>query len=198
MRRGSLFSLDSVMNARLHEFAMLFCSIWRPGRAAEGGKRYQMAACTSARRGLDTVDLSEAASHRGSAFLAPGRHDGSTTRLEVSFFLATHASRIAGRWAINGRLKSLPPGLVRLPPRLWATRQTPRVPSDPYRSSTIDVSENQSRSAKEALELAPTATAWRAGRPEPPAEYGADPESGAHLSHIQLKPQKLLPQIGDK
>ena len=98
MRRGSLFSLDSVMNARLHEFAMLFCSIWRPGRAAEGGKRYQMAAYTSARRGLDTVDLSEAASHRGSAFLAPGRHDGSTTRLEVSFlFLATHASRIAGR-----------------------------------------------------------------------------------------------------
>ena len=98
MRRGSPFSLDSVMNARLHEFAMLFCSIWRPGRAAEGGKRYQMAAYTSARRGLDTVDLSEAASHRGSAFLAPGRHDGSTTRLEVSFlFLATHASRIAGR-----------------------------------------------------------------------------------------------------
>ena len=92
MRRGSPFSLDSVMNARLHEFAMLFCSIWRPGRAAEGGKRYQMAAYTSARRGLDTVDLSEAASHRGSAFLAPGRHDGSTTRLEVSFFLATHAS----------------------------------------------------------------------------------------------------------
>ena len=125
MRRGSLFSLDSVMNARLHEFAMLFCSIWRPGRAAEGGKRYQMAAYTSARRGLDTVDLSEAASHRGSAFLAPGRHDGSTTRLDLSFFLATLASRIAGRWAINGRLKSLPPGLVRLPPRLWATRQTP-------------------------------------------------------------------------
>ena len=95
--RGSLFSLDSVMNARLHEFAMLFCSIWRPGRAVEGGKRYQMATYTSAWRRMDTIDLSEAASHRGSAFLAPGRHDGSTTRLEVSFFLATHASRIAGR-----------------------------------------------------------------------------------------------------
>ena len=100
--------------------------------------------------------------------------------------------------AINDRLESLPSGLVRLPFPLWTTRQTPRVPSDPYRSSTIDVPQNQSRSAKEALELAPTATAWRAGRPEPPAEYGADPESGAHLSHIQLKPQKLLPQIGDK
>jgi hypothetical protein len=97
MRWGSLFSLDSVMNARLHEFAMLFCSIWRSGRAAEGGKRYPMAACTSARRETDTIELSEAASHCESAFLAPRRHDRSTIRLEVYFFLATRASRISGR-----------------------------------------------------------------------------------------------------
>ena len=38
MRWGSLFSLDSVVKARPHEFAMLFCSIWHPGRAVEGGK----------------------------------------------------------------------------------------------------------------------------------------------------------------
>ena len=69
MRWGALFSLDSVMNARLHEFAMLFCSIWRPGRAVEGGKRYQMAACTSARRRMDTGDLSEAANYRDSALV---------------------------------------------------------------------------------------------------------------------------------
>ena len=97
MRWGSLFSLDSVVKARPHEFAMLFCSIWHPGRAVEGGKRYQMAAHTSVRRRTGTIDLSEAATHRGSAFLALGRHDGSTIRPKVYFFLATRASRIAGR-----------------------------------------------------------------------------------------------------
>ena len=75
MRWCSLNSLDSVTRARLHEFAMLFCSIWRPGRAAEGGKRYQMAAYTSARRSAHTIDISEAVNHRESAILAPGRHD---------------------------------------------------------------------------------------------------------------------------
>ena len=97
MRWGSLFSLDSVVKARPHEFAMLFCSIWRPGRAVEGGKRYPMAAYTSVRRRTGTVDISKAVNHRESAFLAPGRHDRSTIRLEVYFFLATRASRIAGR-----------------------------------------------------------------------------------------------------
>ena len=150
MRWGSLFSLDSVVKARPHEFAMLFCSMWRPGRAVEGGKRYPMTAFTSVRRGTDTIELSGAASHRESAFLAPGCHDRSTIRLEVYFFLATRASRIAGRWATNDRLKSRPPGLVRLPFPLWTTRQTPRVPSDPHRSSTIDGPENQPQSAQEA------------------------------------------------
>ena len=107
-----------------------------------------MAAYTSARRRTGTVDISKAVNHRESAFLAPGCHDRSTIRLEVYFFLATRVNRIAGLWAINDRLKSLPPGLVRLPPRLWATRQTPRVPSDPHRPSTIDVPQNQPRSAK--------------------------------------------------
>jgi len=97
MRWGTLFSLDSATKARPHEFAMLFGSIWRSGRAVEGGKRYPMAACTSARRRVDTIDLSEAANHRESAFLVPGRHDRSAIRLEVYFFLATRASRIAGR-----------------------------------------------------------------------------------------------------
>ena len=97
MRWGSLCSLDSVVKARPHEFAMWFCSIWHPGRAVEGGKRYQMAAYTSGRRRTGTVDLSKAVNHRGSAFLAPGRHDGSTIRLKVYFFLATRANNIAGR-----------------------------------------------------------------------------------------------------
>ena len=97
MRWGSLFALDSVVKARPHEFAMLFCSIWHPGRAVEGGKRYPMAAHTSVRRRTGTVDISKAVNHRESAFLAPGRHDRSTIRLEVYFFLATRASRIAGR-----------------------------------------------------------------------------------------------------
>ena len=108
-----------------------------------GGQRYPMAAYTSVRRRTGTVDISKAVNHRESAFLAPGRHDRSTIRLEVYFFLATRASRIAGRWAINDRIKKLPPGLVRLPFPLWTTRQTPRVPSDPHRSSTIDGPENQ-------------------------------------------------------
>jgi len=129
-----------------------------------------MAANTPVRQRTGTVDTSKAVDHRESAFLAPGRHDRSTIRLKVYFFLATRASRIAGRWATNDRLKRLPPGLVRLPFPLWTTRQAPRVPSDPHRSSTIDVlPQNQPRSAKEALELAPTATAWRAGPPRSPA-----------------------------
>ena len=91
MRWGSLFSLDSVVKARPHEFAMLFGSI-RPGRAVQGGKRYQMAAHTSVRRRTGTVDTSKAVNHRESAFLAPGRHDRSTIRLEVYFFLATRGA----------------------------------------------------------------------------------------------------------
>ena len=46
----------------------------------------------------------------------------------------------------------------------------------------------QRRSAKEALALAPTATAWRAGPPRAPAGVcEADPEPGAPLSLIQPK-----------
>ena len=67
-----------------------------------------MAAYTSVRRRTGTVDLSKAVNRRGSAFLAPGRHDRSTIRLEVYFFLATRANNIAGRWAINDRLRRLP------------------------------------------------------------------------------------------
>ena len=69
MRWGTLFSLDSVVKARPHEFTILFCSIWRPGRAVKGGKRYQIAANTSARRRVDTIDLSEAANHREAALV---------------------------------------------------------------------------------------------------------------------------------
>ena len=68
----------------------------RGGPSRRGAKRYPMAAYTSVRR-LDTIDLSKAVNHRESAFLAPGRHDRSTIRLEVYFFLATRASRMAGR-----------------------------------------------------------------------------------------------------
>jgi hypothetical protein len=154
----------------------------------QGGQRYPMAAHTSVRRRTGTVDLSKAVNHRGPAFLAPGRHDRNTIRLEVYFFLATRANRIAGRWAINDRLKRLLPGLVRLPPRLWSTSQTPRVPSDPHRCIDHRRAENQSRSAQEALELAPTATSWRVqGRQSLRQLCGADPESGAHLSHLQPK-----------
>jgi len=54
-----------------------------------------------------------------------------------------------------------PPGLFRLCRvcGALANRKTPRVPSDPHSAPFIDVLENQSRSAKEALELTPTATA---------------------------------------
>ena len=44
-----------------------------------------MAAYTSVRRRTGTVDISKAVNHRESAFLAPGRHDRSTIRLEVLF-----------------------------------------------------------------------------------------------------------------
>ena len=69
MRWSSLFSLDSVMKACLHEFAMLFCSIWHPGRAVEGANRYPMAAHTSVRRRTGTVDISKAVNHRESALV---------------------------------------------------------------------------------------------------------------------------------
>ena len=201
MRWGWPFSLDSAIQGASHWFPIC-CFVRRcPGRAVEGANRYPMAANTSVRRRTGTVDISKAVNHRESAFLAPGRHDRSTIRLEVYFFLATRANNIAGRWAINDRLKSLPPGLVRLPFPLWTTRQTPRVPSDPHRSSTIDVPQNQPRSAKEALELAPTAQRHGVpGRPEPLA--GVRSRSRVRftliISHAYSPNPQLLPQIGDK
>ena len=90
---------------------------------------------------------------------------------------------------MNDRLKSLSPGLVRLPFPLWTTRQTPRVPSDPHRSSTIDVPQNQPRSAKEALELAPTATAWRAGPPR--AQAGMRSRSRVRCTSVSHTAQTI-------
>ena len=55
MRWGTLFWLDSVVKARLHEFAILFDSIWRSGRAVEGGKRYRWP--TTPRRGGGWIRL---------------------------------------------------------------------------------------------------------------------------------------------
>ena len=198
MRWGSLFSLDSVVKARPHEFAMLFCSIWHPGRAVEGGKGTRwppIPQCGEGRARLTFPRPSIIVNRLSSRLVVmTGAQSGSRF---ISFWRRVRAAWQADRRSTTAS-KSSPPGSCATVATFLTTRQTPRVPSDPHRSSTIDVPQNQARSAKEALELAPTATAWRAGRPEPPAEYGADPESGAHLSHIQLKPQKLLPQIGDK
>ena len=76
--------------------------------------------------------------------------------------------RVRAEWQANRRSttasKSSPPGSCATVATFWSTSGgTPRAPSDPHHSSTIDVPQNQPRSAKEALELAPTATAWRAG-----------------------------------
>ena len=150
-----------------------------------------MATSTSARREVDTIGLFEAASHHESAFLAPGRHDRSTIRLEVYFFLATRASRTAGRWATNDRLKSLPPGLVRLPFPLWTTPKHLECPQirTVHRPSTIDVPQKLKISPggaqKKPLNLLPRRRHHGVpGRSEPPTG-GADPGSGAHLSRIQ-------------
>ena len=83
---------------------------------------------------MHTIDISEAVNHRESAILAPGRHDRRPEHNPArGLFLFWRRVRAAleadrGRQATNDRLKSLPSGLVRLPPRLWTTRQTPRVP----------------------------------------------------------------------
>ena len=100
MRWGALFSLDLFIEGAASHcwFAcLLLCSIWRPGRAVEGAKRYPMTTFTSVRRGTGTIGISEAANYRELSFLTSGRHDGSTIQLEISFFLATRASRIAGQ-----------------------------------------------------------------------------------------------------
>ena len=149
-----------------------------------------MAANTPVRQRTGTVDTSKAVDHREPAFLAPGRHDRSTIRLEVYFFLATRANNIAGRWAINDRLKRLLPGLVRLPFPLWTTRQTPRVPSYPHRSSTIDCPKISPGAHKKPsnFELAPTATSWRAGPPRVPlAGTRSRSRVRCNLSRIQPK-----------
>jgi len=54
-----------------------------------------MAACTSVRRCMDAIDISEAVNHRASAFLAPGRHDRSTSRQAgSSLFLFGDGQRV--------------------------------------------------------------------------------------------------------
>ena len=85
---------------------------------------------------------------------------------------------------MNDRLTKPPPqDLVRLPFPLWTTRQTPRVPSDPHRSSTIDVPQNQPRSTQEALGLAPTVTAWRVEPLSTPGRYAEPIQCPVHISH---------------
>ena len=76
-------------------FVVLFDGV--PVEPFEGANRYPMATYTSVRLRTGTVGISKAVNHRESAFLAPGRHDRSTIRLEVYFFLATRANRMAGR-----------------------------------------------------------------------------------------------------
>ena len=99
MRWGALFSLDLFIEGRGIILVRLFVALFdmASGRAVEGAKRYPMTTFTSVRRGTGTIGISEAANYRESSFLISGRHDGSTIQLEVSFFLATRASRIAGR-----------------------------------------------------------------------------------------------------
>ena len=182
MRWGSLFSLDSVVKARPHEFAMLFGSIRRPGRAVEGGKRYQMAAYTSVRPMTVTVDISKAVNHRESAFLAPGRHDRMTGGPEHNpaqgLFLFGDACEPHSRPMGDQRPpQKSPPGSCATASALVDHSPTPRVPSDPHRSSTIDVPENQ------PLQLAPTATAWRAGPPRAPGVRSRSRGRRASLTH---------------
>ena len=84
---------------------------------------------------------------------------------------------------MTDRLKSLSPCLVRLPPCLWTTRQTPRVPSDPHRAPVAsDVKSAPERKGK-PLELAPTATAWRAGPPRATGRRAEPIQSPVHISH---------------
>ena len=115
MRWGSLFSLDSVVKARPHEFAMLFCSMWRPGRAVEGGKGTRwphIPQCGEGRARLTFPGPSIIVNRLSSRL---GVMTGAQSGSRFYFFLATRVNRIAGRWAINDRLKSLSSGLVRLP-----------------------------------------------------------------------------------
>ena len=69
MRWGTPFWLDSVVKARLHEFAILFDSIWRSGRAVEGGKRYRWPPTPRRGGGWIRLIFSEAANHRESALV---------------------------------------------------------------------------------------------------------------------------------
>jgi hypothetical protein len=59
------------------------------------------------------------------------------------------------------------------------------------------VPENQPRSAT-ALELAPTATAWRAVPPRAADRYAEPIQSPVHISHTYSPNKSVLPQIGDK
>ena len=92
MRWGSLFLLDSAIQGASTRVCDVVLFDGVPVEPFEGANRYPMAAYISVRRGTGTVDISEAVNHRESAFLAPGRHDRSTIRLEVYFFLATRAT----------------------------------------------------------------------------------------------------------
>ena len=147
-----------------------------------------MAANTSARQRVDTIDISEAVNHRESAFLAPGRHDRNTIRLEVYFFLATRANNIAGRWAINDRLRRLPrvlyDCLFRCGP-LAKHLECLQIRTVHRPSTCLKITPG---AQKKPLNLRPRRRHGVPAHPERRWQVcGADPESGAHLSRIQPK-----------
>ena len=132
-----------------------------------------MTAYTSVRRRTGTVDISKAVSHRESAFLAPGRHDRSTIQLEVLFLFGDACEPHSRPMGDQRPPQKSSPGSCTT--AFSVVDHSPNT-SSAFRSAPfVDVDErlpeNQSRSAQEALELAPTAAAWRVqGRPEPLAD----------------------------
>ena len=116
MRWGWPFLLDSAIQGASRTgflFVVLFDGV--PVEPSRGPRGTQWPPIPQCGEGRARLTFPRPVNHRESAFLAPGRHDRSTIRLEVYFFLATRATRIAGgRWATNDRLKGLPPGLIRL------------------------------------------------------------------------------------
>ena len=105
--------------------------------------------------------------------------------------MATRASRIAGRQAINDRLKKLPSGVLCDCGHVGALAQHPERPQirTVHRPSTCPKI-TFPRSAKEALELAPTATAWRAGPPRAPLA-GVRSRSGVRCTSLTHTAQTI-------
>ena len=157
MRWGSLFSLDSVVKARPHEFAMLFCSMWRPGRAVEGGKGTRWPHIPQCGEGRARLTFPGPGAQRPPQKSSPGS-------CTTAFSVVDHSPNTSSAF------RSAPFIDDRLP-------------------------QNQPRSAQEALELAPTASAG------PPGAAGrcAEPiQSPVHISHTSAQTNQLLPQIGGK